>query len=226
MRTFQYGGGSGVVADRQGSAHAHGCIFDSNEKFAYIADLGNDCLWRYEFDQNKGFLVETERKIPLPPGSGPRSTAFHPSGEFLYVTCELSVTLVAIRIADLSVTQEVSTLSCKRQQFQSNADLQISPDGKFLYVGVRGDPQDQTSDYLTIFALSSTGSLTKVGHQETLGKIPRHFSIDPAGEWLLLGNQDSDAIWSFRVCRESGRLEPIGQATPCPTPVFLQLWWP
>ncbi len=37
-----------------------------------------------------------------------------------------------------------------------------------------------------------------IGHQSTLGKAPRNFSIDPSGKFLLCENQNSDEIVIFK----------------------------
>ena len=61
-----------------------------------------------------------------------------------------------------------------------------------------------------------------MGHQSTQGGTPRNFAIDPSGEYLLVANQDSDTIVSFRIDGESGALEPTGAVTEIPMPVCLR----
>jgi 6-phosphogluconolactonase (cycloisomerase 2 family) len=42
------------------------------------------------------------------------------------------------------------------------------------------------------------------------GKYPRHFALDPSGNYLFVENQNSDNIVEFRVDRGSGALMPTG----------------
>jgi 6-phosphogluconolactonase len=65
----------------------------------------------------------------------------------------------------------------------------------------------------------TTGKLTFVEHQSTLGKTPRAFGIDPSGNFLLAANQASDNIVVFRIDPKTGRLKPTGQTLEIPTPV-------
>ena len=44
------------------------------------------------------------------------------------------------------------------------------------------------------------------------GKTPRQFTLDPGGEWLLCGNQDSASVTVFRRDGTSGLLSgPVSQ---------------
>lgn len=67
--------------------------------------------------------------------------------------------------------------------------------------------------------MKSTGKLTLLEHQSTLGKTPRSFGIDPTGNFLLAANQESNNIIVFRIDPKTGRLTPTGQALEVPVPV-------
>jgi 6-phosphogluconolactonase len=86
-----------------------------------------------------------------------------------------------------------------------------------VYGGNRGH------ESLVIYAVDTdSGRLRYVGHQPTLGRTPRNFAIDPAGTFLLVGNQDSDTIVTFRVDQATGTLEHVS-TTDVPTPVCLKI---
>jgi 6-phosphogluconolactonase len=53
----------------------------------------------------------------------------------------------------------------------------------------------------------------------TGGKEPRHFAIDPTGDFLLAENQLSDSIVEFRIDPATGGLTPTGQTLSVPSPV-------
>ena len=63
--------------------------------------------------------------------------------------------------------------------------------------------------------------LTPLGHTSTQGRIPRDFVIDSAGNFLIVGNQDSDTVVTFRIDRETGDLRPTGHIASVPTPVCI-----
>ncbi len=55
------------------------------------------------------------------------------------------------------------------------------------------------------------------------GTTPRHFAIDPTGDWLLVDNQRSDTINLLRIDPTSGRLTPTDQSLAVVSPVCIQL---
>ena len=69
-----------------------------------------------------------------------------------------------------------------------------------------------------------TGRLTLLGHTPTGGSWPRNFVVDPTGAYLLVANQKSDTIHTFRIDPASGRLAPTGHVAEVPAPVCLQFF--
>lgn len=64
------------------------------------------------------------------------------------------------------------------------ADLQLSPDGKFLYASNRGEANE-----LIVYAIDrKTGMLEYKSRQSTLGRAPRYFAIDPTGNFVVVSN--------------------------------------
>jgi 6-phosphogluconolactonase len=49
-----------------------------------------------------------------------------------------------------------------------------------------------------------------------------HFAIDPTGQYLLVANQRSDTIVTFRLDEQSGMPVPTGHAVEAPTPVCIR----
>jgi 6-phosphogluconolactonase len=67
-------------------------------------------------------------------------------------------------------------------------------------------------DSIAVFGFDArNGKLAYVEHQATQGKTPRHFAIDPTGQWLVAENQDSDSVVAFRIDAKTGRLSATGQ---------------
>ncbi|OGX84722.1 hypothetical protein BEN48_03035 [Hymenobacter glacialis] len=70
---------------------------------------------------------------------------------------------------------------------------------------------------------TASGALTPVQHVPTQGKTPRNFVLDPSGHLLLVANQNSNNLVSYRVDQQTGRLTPTGQTAEVPSPMFLQV---
>ena len=61
-----------------------------------------------------------------------------------------------------------------------------------------------------------------IGHQSTLGKSPRNFSIDPTGKFLLCENQNSDEIVIFNRDVNTGLLADSGKRIVVGKPVCIK----
>ncbi|MSU53662.1 MAG: 6-phosphogluconolactonase [Opitutia bacterium] len=234
--------GSSVNPGRQKAPHAHGIYFAPDNRFAFAPDLGIDRVVGYQLTPATAQLTllksgtgvppvgsQSVRGAPpmsvtpgthLPPGSGPRHLTFHPTGKFVYVINELLCTMTAFTYESAAGTltsiQTISTLPPGEAipKGTSTAEVQVHPNGKFLYGSNRG------ANTLVIYTIDEkTGQLTYLENVSTLGQTPRHFALDPTGTWLLTENQDSSTVAVFRVDPKSGRLTPNGPLVAVPAPV-------
>lgn len=215
--------GSGPNKARQEAPHAHSALILGN-RMVLAADLGIDRVMLYDLDYDKGTLTPSSiPSIDMKPGSGPRHMAYFEEGRTLYVVNELSSTLSVFQ-NNAGTFKELQTVSLLPADFQgknTSADVHIASfgehDGAYLYASNRGH------DSLAIFSIDQdTGKLTLVGHQPTEGRTPRNFAIDPTGNFLLVANQDSGAIVTFRIDRKTGGLSPTGQVTKLAMPVCIK----
>jgi 6-phosphogluconolactonase len=212
--------GSSVNPERQESPHAHAIVVSPDNHYALVPDLGIDRIVPYQLDAAHARLTPMAAANKLPPGSGPRHLAFHPGGHFVYVISELLCTMTVFRyepsIGALTSIQTISTLPPGESipKGTSTAEVQVHPNGKFLYGSNRG------ANTLVVYAIdTTTGQLTYVESVPTLGKTPRHFALDPTSTWLLAENQDSNNVAVFRIDPKSGRLTPTGPLVNVPAPV-------
>jgi 6-phosphogluconolactonase len=213
--------GSSVNPERQKGPHAHAIALSPDNRFAVVVDLGLDQLLVYGFDAANGKLGVKPQIVRAAPGAGPRHLVFSRNGRFLYVINELQSTVVTYTYdAATGALRELQTISTLPKGFSGNntaAEIEIHPDGKFLFASNRGD------DSVAAFAIDSdTGALTRVATAPTGGKTPRDFAIDPTGSWLLAANQDSDEIVVFRIDRKTGQLTPTGDTVQVPAPTCLK----
>lgn len=219
--------GSGVNPKRQTRPHAHSVNVGPDNRFAYVADLGTDKIHIHRLDAEAGTLDAHASKAgsaPLEasvaPGSGPRHMAFHPTAPYAWVINEMLLTVTGFKVdaasGALSEVQTITTLPPGQaaQDGFSTAEVQVHPNGRFLYGSNRGH------DSITVFAIDeATGRLTFVENEPTQGSFPRGFGIDPTGQYLIAGNQRSDTVVVFRIDAATGHLTPTGQTLSIGAPV-------
>lgn len=215
--------GSSVDPVRQKGPHAHAVTFDAAGRYLFVPDLGLDKVLIYRFDAQQGRLTPGDTPwVETAPGAGPRQVVFHPGGAFAYLINELDSTMTAFRYdAERGALEPLQTLSTLPADFAGRstcAEVQIAPSGAYLYGSNRGH------DSLVIYAVDQArGTLTCVGHQSTLGRIPRNFCVAPDGDFVLAANQDTDNLVVFRLDAASGRLTPTGVEVEAPTPVCVKV---
>ncbi len=189
--------GSGVNKERQAKPHVHCTFFSSDNRFLFVPDLGIDKVMIYSFDEGTGKLSPAPQPFARSTdGAGPRHFCFHPSNKFAYLIEEMSGTVVVFDHENgrLKNKQRISNMPMGDTSNAASADIHVSPDGKFLYASNRAD-----ANSIAIFSINSkNGKLHLIGHQSTLGKTPRNFNFDPSGNFLLVGNQNTDEIVIFK----------------------------
>ncbi len=214
--------GSSVHPQRQQRPHAHGVTLSPDQRFLFVPDLGLDKVMAYRFAAAAGTLQPAP--IPfaaLPPGAGPRHFTFHPGGLFAFAINELNSTVTSFAYdaerGSLSQLKSVSTLPRDFTGPNTTAEIEVHPNGRFLYASNRGH------DSLVVFEVTPrTGALRAAGHGPTGGKTPRNFALEPGGRWLWAANQGSDNIVLFRVNPETGKLTPSGTVLEVGSPVCVE----
>jgi 6-phosphogluconolactonase len=220
---FVQHGGSSVNPARQEGPHAHSIIVDPANRYAFAPDLGLDKVLIYRLDLDRGRLVpNNEPWGRTAPGAGPRHFDFHPNRKYAYVINELNSTFTAYGYDEsngaLTEIQSISTLPEEFAGTNLCADVHVHPSGRFVYGSNRGH------DSIVVCGIDqATGKLTYIDCESTQGRSPRNFALDPAGDFLLAANQDSDTVVTFRIAHETGGLEPTGHVAQVPTPVCLKL---
>ena len=213
--------GRGPTA-RQESPHAHCIVAHPAGRFVLAADLGIDRVLVYQLEAKAGTL----RPLPagdavLPPGTGPRHLAFHPTLPLVFVSGELASTVTALRVdaetGALAIAETRSTLPDGWNGENFPADIHVAPSGHTLYVSNRGH------NSIAVFSVAeSTGALALEQVVSTGGDWPRNFTIDPTNRWLLVANQRSNSITVFARDLRSGRLAPTSQRLTLPSPACLR----
>ena len=214
---------SSMSLSRQEEPHPHMVAPAAGGRQILVTDLGLDRVFVYRLDAITGQLAPNERGpgwVNAPPGSGPRHFAFGADGRCLYVINELGSTLTVFayegETGEMRPVQTVSTLPDGFAGENACAHVVVSPDGRFVYGSNRGH------DSIAIWRIGGEcGEVELVGHEPTRGQSPRNFSLDPSGDWLLVANQHSDTIVTFRRDRDTGTLTAAGPVTATPSPVAI-----
>ena len=199
-------------------SHAHSVKISGDNRYGYIADLGNDKIWIFDFKD--GILTPHDQKyIKLEKGSGPRHMSFAKNGSYAYSMNELNSSLSVFRVlkgGGLELIQNISSLPSSYKQANSGADIHIHPSGKFIYASNRGH------NSIAIFKIEDSGKLTNVDFIPVAGKTPRNFAISPYGKYLYAASQDTGNITTFRINSENGKLKPQEPVFEVKTPVCLE----
>ena len=211
--------GSSINPNRQQRAHAHAADPSPDGRFLYVSDLGMDKIMIYEVDRQQNALIPASTPwFENTPGAGPRHLSISADGAYAYSAEELTSTIAVLKVdTNTGALRQVQRVSMLPDYFEGNstaADIHLSPDGYFLYASNRGH------DSLVIFAVDpSTGTLSLVGHESTIGKHPRNFMIDENGEFVFVANRDNNHIVLFRRNPTTGELTFTGVEVSVPRAV-------
>ncbi|MEI6680246.1 MAG: lactonase family protein [Mariniphaga sp.] len=202
--------GNGPNKGRQASPHVHSAFFEPGSNRIFVADLGIDKVAVYRLDSIHHKLIkEPIGEINIPSGSGPRHLAFHPTLKIIYVVNEITsnITVVAANKDDsFKILETVSALPLNNKQPNTCADIHISKDGRFLYASNRG------FNSIAIFSVNSlNGKIAQIGQESTRGDAPRNFTLSPDEDFLIVGNQKTNEIVSFRRDKTTGKLQFANQ---------------
>jgi len=191
--------------------NAHAIHADASNQFVLATSLGGDSLSSWKFDPASGTLSANDPPLVKvsPAKTGPRHFLWDKAQKFVYLINELDggVDVFAYDAAQGGM-RHLQRSSVVPPGFAGKvwaADLQISPDGRFLY------GSERTSSTLTTFTIdAASGHLQVVGHTPT-EKTPRGFAIDATGRFLVVAGQDSHAV-SLHVIDSATGLPGAGQS--------------
>lgn len=210
-----------IDLENSSDSNAHSVTLSSDNKRAYIADLGNDKIWIYNFDPATGKLrLNSQAYVALSNGSGPRHFALSANDKFAYSINEINSSVSVFSVlkdGGLKLIQNIASLPEEFTDKNSAADIHIHPSGKFLYVSNRG--HNTIASYKID---KNTGTLKNIEYTPTFGKAPRNFAISENGRFLYAANQDSNNISIFNIDPRGGKLTTQLAPLEIKTPVCLE----
>lgn len=196
--------GHGFNTLRQEKSHIHSAQPTPDGSRLLVADLGTDRLYKFVMDAEIGLMLDEEQPyFQVRAGQGPRHFAFHPNGKWLYLVTELDCSLLVFRYQNNRLNQvgEYSLREKGDPDSSLAADIHVSPDGKFLYVSVRGPGCLQGFEIQ-----KENGLLNPLGRFSTGGWCPRSFHISPDGRYVAVANQELGTLEVFPRENTNGQL--------------------
>ncbi len=212
--------GQGTVMPRQERPHTHSAVPSVDGRFLYVSDLGLDKILIYKFDESNGTVQPAEQAfIRTIPGAGPRHLALNATGDLAFSAEEISSSICSYTVnkdnGGLQLVQRLPALPSAFFGDNSSADVHCSSDGKIVYISNRG------YNGLAIFKVNRNGKMKNIGYMPTIGERPRSFLPDPKGDFMLVGNRDSDEINIFNI-EKDGTLSDTERYLPVPSPVCIK----
>lgn len=203
--------GQEIRLDEARPSRAHQARFLPGGLIA-TTDMGLD-LVRFWRASNAG--LRQVQQIVLPLGSGPRHMRWHPSGH-LYVVTELSREILALApeasgswrvIAGASLADGVGTADAA-------AEITLSRDGDFAYVGLRG-----TNTIAVLRVRGNGAQFAPAALVDSGVDWPRHHVI--VRDSLLVAGQRSDDVVTLSLDERTGIPGPVRRRITAPSPTCL-----
>lgn len=185
---------------------AHAMRSDPSNRFVFATSLGGGLVMQFRFDAQRGELVPNAPPVlALRKESGPRHLVFNRQAPVVYLLNELDASIDVLGLDPQAGTLlPLQTLSSLPPGFSGEpwaADLQITPDGRFLY------SSERRSNTLASFAIDPrTGLLSALGHAATQAQ-PRGFAITPSGRHLIAAGQLSHSVGVHAIDAATGALK-------------------
>lgn len=212
----------------QVAPHPHSILPSPDNKYVIVSDLGLDKIFVYNFDDKTGALSPADPHFAtVAPGGGPRHFAFGRDGKFGYQLSEMSGALNVFSWNPeggvLAPVQVLSTVTPGLVTDNHSAEIEISPDGKFLYESNRRVANDvRGPDSIGVYAIDpAKGTLTQVEEKQTV-IMPRNFTLDPTGNYLLVASELHNTVSLYKIDHTIGKLTDTGKKITIDTPVCLK----
>ena len=230
LTSFIQNVGHSVDPSIQTEPHPHWIGVSPDNRHVIVSDLGLDQVMVFNFDAQTGTMSPPGPPfITVYPGGGPRHFAFDPAGKFGYQLSEMSgiVDVFAWDAAKgtLTTVQRVHTVPHDFFGENHSAEIEIHPNGKFLYESNRRTQGENIRgpDTIGVFSIDpKDGTLARIEEVLSGGVTPRSFSLDPTSGYLLSANQLSNNVVVLKIDTSTGRLSKTGKEITVDTPVCVK----
>lgn len=194
--------GQRVAALDEGRRNAH-CVLPSPDNgFIYIPYVKeSNALLQYRFDAQSGKLTGLTPKNAQPPeGTGPRHMAYHPTLPIVYFSNEQHLGVSVYEKQDsgqLKLRQVCDAVASNEpKDGVSSSDILVTPDGRFVFAGIRGHQRD--FDWISRYRVLPNGELKLLGLTPA-DRIPWGLTLSPDGRFLLVTAFQGETLTAFEI---------------------------
>lgn len=227
-QVFDYNGQEPELKAKQISPSPHEVKFDPTGQFLFVPQRSADNVYVYSVQSPQE--VKLNQKITLPPGTGPRHTAFRaasPTKSYMYLISENDNMVRAFTLdygsasgsgspaLTITLQQAISTLGKDRERSPPDhvdlaAEIAVSNDGRFLYASNR-HIKSMDNDNIAIYSIDDKNFLTYLESKDIAGKFPRTFALsnDKDNRWVAVAHELTQSIVVFERDVETGLLKGI-----------------
>lgn len=183
--------GERVTGLDEGRPNAHCVLPTPDNRFVYIPYVKDtNGLFQYEFDPKTGSLTALEPKNANPPeGTGPRHLAYHPSLSMVYFSNEQGLGVSVYERQDsgqlklIQICDSVPRLAEEKGVSASDIILTTTPQGHFLFTGLRGN--ERVPNGIARYRILEDGTAEYLGLTPT-DETPWGLALSPSERYLLV----------------------------------------
>lgn len=198
-------------------SRGHYISADPSGRFVHAVFLGLDKIFSYKIEDDKFVPNASQEYFSLPEGAGPRHMVFHPDKNRVYILNEINSSVTAgsydPKTGVITEIQNISMLPSDFDEFSKAAAIRLHPNGKFLYASNRGH------NSIAVYKIAGDGKLSIVEYETSGINFPRDFNISPDGKFMVVGNQQGNSVFSFRINKKTGELDYTGMKLVMPSPL-------
>ncbi len=195
-----------TASRNEGKEYAHAVGISPDNKAVYLPFVKkNNSLNQYRFDPDTGKLEpHSKPTADVGEGAGPRHVVTHPNKPFVYFSNEQQLGISIYKVGDdgaltfMGMSDAPDTTPAKGL---SGSDIVITPDGRFVYSGLRGKPADGVAGY----AVQDNGMLEPIDRTAT-DSIPWALGMSPRGDRLFVSASRAGTLTAFKI-KDDGSLE-------------------
>ncbi len=181
---------------------AHSIRTSRDNRFVYVPYVKDqNAMFQYAFDKKTGKLRPLgPLQAKVPDGVGPRHIAYHPTKPFVFFSNEQHLGATSYRIGNngqLNLIQVCDPGGLKPADGVAASDIEITRDGRFLFVGVRDFAKGKL-DAVHRYEVADNGKLKHLGKTKA-DKIPWGLQLSPDGKHLLVTAAHGETLTAYKI---------------------------
>ena len=204
---------------------AHSVIVDASGNEAYVGNLGTDRVLQLKLSGAGELQALGNGYVKTTAENGPRHSVLSPDNRYFYNIGEMGGIITQFRreaSGELVKVAETANAVAEKYRLEHGkerpanysdptpriwaADIQLTPDGRYLYVSER------TSSTVSGYRVNQAdGKLTLIDSWQ-VEKQPRGIAISPDGRWLIASGEKSAFVGSYAINAQSGALSKVSEA--------------